>query len=158
MYYLHTALLEGMTKCAHKILLELCCRNKSRLSDSAFNMFFSFVHGACIDMKTRCMFALRGGMAKKFEIFNSSQWHYSLYCWCASKLANSSFRWLPVNFFRQPIWSKHFMSLKWHPIIYQDWIKGSASFQFSGSPSVIPWNKKKSSMHLVVLSKYSTNV
>jgi len=82
-----------MKKCAYEILLELCCRNKSPLSDSAFNMFLSFVRWACIDKKTCCMFALCGGMAKKFETFNSSLWHYSLYFWCASKLANSlSFR------------------------------------------------------------------
>jgi hypothetical protein len=96
---LYTALLEGMKKCAHEIMLELCCRNKSPLSDSAFNMIFSFVHCACIDKKTHCTFALCGEMAKKFEILNSSQWHYSLYFWCASKLANSSsFRRLSVIF------------------------------------------------------------
>jgi len=96
---LYIALVEGMKKCANEILLALCCRNKSPVSDSAFNMFFSFVHWVCINKKTQCMFALCGGMANKFEILNSSQWHYSLYFWCASKLANSSsFRWLSVIF------------------------------------------------------------
>lgn len=74
--YSRTARQEDMGLCnVQDIPLKFCCRNKSHLCDSPFNMFFSSVHWACISWKTLCPSTAWVGMAKNSEIFNSSGWH-----------------------------------------------------------------------------------